>query len=127
MAKCRDAKICSTTIDEMLAEMSPISAALQDSQDYLIGSEQERAALDKAYTSQTKLANMLTTLQEQMVPANYATAVPSNYDDLAQLQGRATVEMVIRKPDKSPFDIMGQNFAEAKMTMVIDGYTGMYW
>lgn len=121
---CRDAKVCKDAIEEIGDQVQPISEALKESMDSLNGSEQERTALDKAYTSQEKMAKALTTLEEQMIPQNYEVEVPSEYDDLPQLKKRATVEMVIRKPDKSPFDINGQNFPEAKMKMVIDGYTG---
>jgi hypothetical protein len=58
-----------------------------------------------------------------MVPAGYVTQVPSDYSDLPQLQGRAVVEMVVRKPDGEVFDVEGVNFKEAKMKMVIDGYS----
>ena len=59
-----------------------------------------------------------------MVPAGYATEVPSDYADLPQLKGRATVEMVLKKANGGPFDVEGTNFPEAKMKMIIDGYTG---
>lgn len=54
--------------------------------------------------------------------AGYQTPVPSNYDDLPQLKGRATVEMVLKKADGEKFNIEGQLFNEAKMKMIIDGY-----
>lgn len=50
--------------------------------------------------------------------------MPSDYDDLPQLKGRATVEMVMKKADGEQFDIEGTLFKEAKMKMIIDGYTG---
>jgi peptidylprolyl isomerase len=121
---CRDAKICTAIVDKMSQEIEPINSSLKDSMDVLNGSEQERTALDKAYASQERLSKLLTSLEEQMVPPNYEVKVPSEYDDLPQLKRRATVEMVFKKPDNQPFDINGQNFAQAKMKMVIDGYTG---
>ena len=54
--------------------------------------------------------------------SGYQTPVPSDYDDLPQLKGRATVEMVVKKADGEKFDIEGQLFSEAKMKMIIDGY-----
>jgi len=84
------------------------------------GSDQERAALDKAYKSQDALQKLLTSLEEQMVPEGYATPVPVEYSDLPQLKGgRATVEFVLRKPGDAPFDVEGVNFPEAKLVMVI--------
>ena len=121
---CRDAKICASAIESIGKEIEPISTALKDSMDSLNGSDQERQALDKAYESQEKMTKYLNTLEEQMIPANYEVKVPSAYDDLPQLKKRATVEMVFKKPDNAPFDVNGQNFPEAKMKMVIDGYTG---
>jgi hypothetical protein len=59
-----------------------------------------------------------------MVPENYVTPVPDAYSDLPQLKKRATVEMTIKKGEGRQFDINGVNIPEAKMTMVIDGYTG---
>jgi len=56
-----------------------------------------------------------------MVPAGYSTPVPRTYSDLPQLKGRATAEFIVTKPDKVPFTIEGKNYAQAKMTMVIDG------
>lgn len=54
--------------------------------------------------------------------SGYETPVPSDYDDLPQLKGRATVEMVVKKADGEKFDIEGQLYNEAKMKMIIDGY-----
>lgn len=53
----------------------------------------------------------------------YETPVPSDYDDLPQLKGRATVEMTVKKPDGEKFDIEGSLYNEAKMKMIIDGYS----
>ena len=54
--------------------------------------------------------------------SGYETPVPSDYDDLPQLKGRATVEMVVKKAEGEKFDIEGQLYNEAKMKMIIDGY-----
>jgi hypothetical protein len=54
--------------------------------------------------------------------SGYQTPVPRDYDDLPQLKGRATVEMVLKKADGEKFNIEGQLFNEAKMKMIIDGY-----
>lgn len=121
-AACRDASVCTSAIETINENLDPLSAALKDSQEAFTGSEQERNALDRAYASQKKAVAALTTLEEQMIPPGYVTPVPSDYNDLPQLQGRAVVEMLVRKPDNSPFDVEGVNFKEAKMRMVIDGY-----
>lgn len=104
--------------------MPPLEESLTASTNYLNGSDQEREALDKSYAIQDSIQKELSDLQEQMVPAGYVTPVPSDYNDLPQLQGRATVEMLVKKPDGESFDIEGKLYKEAKMKMVIDGYAG---
>lgn len=121
---CRDASVCTELMKEIDNMMDPLAAAVKSSQDAFTGSLEERDALDKAYKTQEKAAKLLTKLEEQMVPAGYKTPVLDIYSDLPQLEQRATVEMVIKKatPD-GKFDINGVNFDEARMKMVIDGYT----
>lgn len=121
---CREPAKCSTIIDGMVADIDPLEAALSASQDANRGSEQERKAQDDAYAAQDALQKKLTDLEEQMVPKGYVTPVPDDYADLPQLRGRATVEMLLKKADGGPFDIEGTNYPEAKMKMIIDGYTG---
>jgi cyclophilin family peptidyl-prolyl cis-trans isomerase len=58
-----------------------------------------------------------------MVPAKYVTPVPAEYQDLPQLQGRATVEFILQKSDGSPYVLEGKKFNQAKLIMIIDGYT----
>lgn len=122
-AACRDSAMCADYIASMTEDLDPLTAALKESQDNFQGSEQERASLDRAYAAQRKIVSKLTDLEEQMIPAGYITPVPADYDDMAQLQGRATVEMTMIKPDKSSFNVEGELFKEAKLVMVIDGYT----
>lgn len=121
-ASCRAGTDCTSILNEMAEGLIPLDASVQESSTYLNGSEQERKALDEAYASQQKLTKLLTTLQENMIPDGYVTPVPSDYNDLPQLKGRATIEFVLRKPDGAPFDIEGVNFPEAKLKMIIDGY-----
>jgi peptidylprolyl isomerase len=121
---CRDSTLCSSYIEKTVASFDPLAAALKDSQEAFNGSEQERAALDKAYAAQKNAINFITLIEEQMVPPNYKVPVPSEYKDLPQLQGRATVEMTIVKANKGEtFDVYGSKYNEAKMTMIIDGYS----
>lgn len=107
----------------MVADIDPLEGALSASQDAGRGSEQERKAQDDAYAAQDALQKKLTDLEEQMVPKGYVTPVPDDYADLPLLRGRATVEMVLKKADGGPFDVEGTNYPEAKMKMIIDGYT----
>jgi len=123
VSSCRSPSECTAILNEMTEITGPLSKNIQASQDTLNGSEQERTALDKAYEQQGKLSKKLTELEEQMVPEGYVTPVPSEYDDLPQLKGRATVEFELKKPGDAPFDIEGTNFKVANMKMIIDGYT----
>jgi peptidylprolyl isomerase len=121
---CRDTTECTSIITSMNDLFVPLDASLKDAQTSQNGSDQERAALDSAYKTYDTLQKLLTSLEEQMVPAGYETPVPDSYNDLPQLRGgRATVEFVLQKPGNAPFDIEGVNFPEAKLKMVIDGFT----
>lgn len=122
-ASCREASVCSDILASMKDKLVPLEGSLKDSADSFRGSDQEREALDKSYQTQDLIQKELTTLEEQMIPAGYETPVPGDYADLPQLKGRATVEMTLRKPDGEQFDIEGKLFKEAKMKMIIDGYT----
>eukprot|EP01082_Thalassiosira_pseudonana_P006497 g5818.t1 g5818 contig20:227119-228635(-) len=121
-SSCRDAKLCSSIISDMKTKFEPLESSLRASQDAPNGSDQERDALDKSYRVQDDIQKMLSKLEEQMVPEGYVTPVPEEYRDLPQLQGRATVEMVLKKPNGEQFDIEGTLSKEARMTMIIDGY-----
>lgn len=124
-ASCQSANTCTEYMKEMDAGLDPLVAAIKESQDAFTGSDQERDALDKAYKAQEKVVDLLTKLEEQMIPPGYETPVPPEYSDLPQLKRRAKVEMVIKKGESgAQFDINGVNFPQAKMVMVIDGYTG---
>lgn len=124
VASCRDASQCEALITTLSNDLKPLELALQDSKEALNGSEQERTALDQAYAIQRQMTKTLTALEEQMVPEGYRTIVPPEYNDLPQLQGRATVEMTFQKEDKAPFNVKGVNYPTAKLVMVIDGYVG---
>lgn len=117
---------CQTIIETMKNTLDPLEAALKQSVDAFNGSEQERAALDSAYKEQSTLSKQITALEENMVPKGYKASVPSAYKDLPQLEGRATVEFIIKKPDNAPFRVLGENYPQARLVMVIDGYTGTY-
>jgi len=121
-ASCQNPTMCTNVLNQMVKDLDPLSDALKDSMDSFQGSEQERSALDRAYAAQKQLVDSLTLLEEQMVPAGYYTPIPAEYSDLPQLRGRATIEMVLVKPDGSTFDVAGTTFPKATLTMVVDGY-----
>ena len=123
-ASCRDAKVCSDILASMKDKIEPLEATLKASTDYMNGSDQERDSLDKSYATQDQIQKELSTLEENMIPAGYVTPVPDDYADLPQLQGRATVEMTVKKADGENFDIEGVLFKDANMKMIIDGYAG---
>ena len=122
-ASCRDASICDGYVQSMVRNLDPLAAAITDSQAYMNGSDQERKALDEAYEAQKQVVDTLTQLEEQMIPAGYRTPVPAAYSDMAQLHGRAVVEMkLVKARAGDTFDVEGQSFPEARLKMVIDGY-----
>jgi peptidylprolyl isomerase len=119
---CQDANACSSILASMTERLDPLEDSLRNALDAFNGSDQERAALDKAYESQDSLQKDMTALEEQMIPKGFVRPVPSEYADLPQLQGRATIEFTIKKPDGSPFNVEGVLSKEANLKMVIDGY-----
>lgn len=119
---CRSSDECGSLLSQISDNLVPLESSLKEAQGVLNGSDQERAFLDKSYTKIDEITNLLTKLEEQMIPEGYKTPVPDLYSDLPQLQGRATVEFVLKKADKEPFTIEGKNYDDAKLTMVIDGY-----
>ena len=124
---CRSTTECTSILKQMDTLLDPLDTSLKDASTYLNGSDQERYALDKAYSGQDQLQKLLSTLEEQMVPEGYVTPVPDDYNDLPQLKGgRATVEFVLKKPGNAPFDVEGVNYPQAKMTMIIGKYVCMY-
>lgn len=124
-ASCRDAKVCADLLIKIDEQASPIDAALKESQDAFQGSDQERKALDDAYKAQDEVQKSLTVLEELMVPTGFKTPVPDIYSDLPQLEGgRATIEMVIKKAGNEQFRVEGILYPEAKLKMIVDGFTG---
>ncbi len=80
------------------------------------GSEQERAKLDLAYTQQTQAARYVSELQELMVPAGYSVKVPEEFNALPRLQGRAEVEMLLKKPTAGEkFEIKGKLYDQIQV------------
>jgi len=119
---CRSQEVCGTTLTQISDGLVVLETNVKDAQNFLNGSDQERASLDLSYKKVDAITQLLDKLEEQMVPEGYKTPIPELYSDLPQLEGRATVEFVLRKEGKTPFVIEGKNYEEAKMTMVIDGY-----
>jgi len=87
------------------------------------GSVQERSALDRANAAQAEAADKVSQLEELMVPENWKIDIPEEYKNLPALQGRATVEFVVKKGEAGEsFDIEGELYDKAVLKMVIDGY-----
>ncbi len=114
--------ICKSVLDDMLLSLDALEDALASASNSLYGSDQEREALDTAYKANGNLLKQLTSLEEKMVPRGYKPTVPAEYNDKPQLLGCATVEMVLKKPDGSPFNVEGVLTKEANLKMIIDGY-----
>jgi len=92
------------------------------------GSVQERSSLDRARAAQVSIAEKVSTLEELMVKDDFKVEIPAEFSKLPQLQGRATVEMVLKKgpggegENSDKFDIEGELFDTATLKLTIDGY-----
>jgi peptidylprolyl isomerase len=125
-AACQSPVTCTEYMKQINNGLDPLIESMKASEDAFTGSDQEREALDNAYNAQEKVVDFLTRLEEQMIPDGYETPVPAEYSDLPQLKRRAKVEMVVKKSQSgAQFDVNGVNYPQAKLVMVIDGYTGI--
>eukprot|EP00611_Tribonema_gayanum_P023459 TRINITY_DN493_c0_g1_i1.p1 TRINITY_DN493_c0_g1~~TRINITY_DN493_c0_g1_i1.p1 ORF type:complete len:473 (-),score=145.74 TRINITY_DN493_c0_g1_i1:269-1483(-) len=112
-------------LQTILDKLTPLEAILKSKEG--TGTVAERIKLDDAYAAQEEVADAVGSLQELMVPADYVKEleanIPSEFDKLPRLLGRATVEFVLEKPTKGDkFDVEGTLYDQAKLVMVIDGY-----
>jgi peptidylprolyl isomerase len=112
-------------IQAIIELLDPLEKVLKSSEGS--GTVAERSKLDEAYKVQAKISDAVGELQMLMVPPEYVrdleASIPSEYDDLPRLLGRATVEFTLKKPNGAPFDIEGELFDKARLLMVIDGFT----
>lgn len=109
-------------LGEIDAELVPAIAALSEQNGQ--GSVQERAALDKAKAGQAAASAKLTSLEELMVPDGFTVPIPAEYEALPALQGRAVVEVTLKKGEPGEqFNIEGDLFDKAVLKLVVDGYT----
>lgn len=123
LASVRSAELdkAKAQLSGMQEDLSNAVAALSEQNGQ--GSVQERAALDRAIASQAAAADKLSTLQELMVPEGFKVAVPPEFANLPQLQGRSVVEFELKKGEAGEkFNIDGDLFDKASLKMVIDGY-----
>jgi len=110
------------SLERLLDNFGPVEAAIAGQTAAGSGSVQERASLDSAFELQDVLAKELSTFEETFVPKTFKRNIPEEYAGLPALQGRATVDMIIVKPDGSKYDVDGKLYDDVKLTMVIDGY-----
>ena len=108
--------------NRLLEDIEPLDKAMTSEQSSGSGSLQERENLDTAFAAQSKLSNELSVFEELMVPDDYKRDVPSEYNGLPRLQGRAEVMMVLKKPDGSQYNVDGKLYDKVELKMVIDGY-----
>ena len=110
-------------LGELKAALDPIAAILADTG--AAGSPQERDSLDKAFAAQATAADLVSKVEARLVPAGlkYANA-PPEFKNVPRLDGRARVEWTMVKKDKGgTFAVDGILYKEAKMEMILDGYT----
>jgi hypothetical protein len=54
-----------------------------------------------------------------LVPDDFKRTIPEEFKDLPALQGRAEVEMVIKKPDGSQYDVDGKLYDQVYIYIYI--------
>jgi hypothetical protein len=88
--------------------VEPIKNAIDAEISAGAGSVQEKDYLAAANRAQSALADELSTFEALFVPDDFKRKIPEEYADLPALQGRATVEMTLVKPDGSKYDVDGK-------------------
>eukprot|EP01038_Epipyxis_sp_PR26KG_P006442 gene6442-8863_t len=109
-------------ITQIIDEIKPLEEAIGEELSAGSGSLQQRKGLDNAYAAQEVVSKDLSRLEELLVPDEFKREIPPEYSNLPALQKRAKVEMVIRRPDNSQYDVDGKLYDNVKVTLVIDGY-----
>lgn len=109
-------------LNKLSADIVPFFEIIATTEGAGAGSVQQRGALDKANVLQDVLSKDITALEELMVPDTFKRTIPEEYKGLPVLEKRATVEMIIKKPDNSQFNIDGKLYDQVLLNMVIDGY-----
>lgn len=110
------------SLDKISAGLEPLESAIASEGSTSSGSLQQRDAYDTAFAAQEAVARELSTFEELLVPDDFRRPIPAEYKGLPALQGRAEVEMVLRRPDGSQYDVEGRLFDEVRLRMVVDGY-----
>ena len=104
------------------ADIEPVEQAINAADAAGQGSEQQLNALEQAKKAQSVLSAELSKFEGLLVPDDFRRRIPEEFSNLPQLQGRATVEMVIKRPDGSPYDVDGKLYDQVVLTMTIDGF-----
>ena len=99
-------------------KISPVAEAITAELNAGQGSLQQQSYLDLANTEENNLSAELSTFAELLVPDDYKRDIPEEYKGLPVLQGRAEIEMVIKKPDNSKYDVDGKLYDQVKINMV---------
>ncbi|CAN0402353.1 unnamed protein product [Ascophyllum nodosum] len=87
----------------------------------------ENAKVDEANPVHADIVSNVGKMEAMMVPPDYASKleanIPSDFNSLPRLLGRATVEFLLEKPGGEKFDVNGVLYDKVRLTMVLDGYT----
>ena len=110
------------SLKRLIDDIIPLSSALKSESRTGSGSIQERSFLDQSFELQRALSKELTNFEELLVPDDFRRVIPEEYSNLPVLQGRAVVEMILKKPDGTSYDVEGKLFDQAILKLVIDGY-----
>lgn len=120
----------SKSLARLKEDIGPVKDAINAADSAGQGSVQQLSSLEDAKAAQSVLAAELSYFEGLLVPDDFKRNIPEEFSKLPALQGRAEVEMIIKKADGSQFDVDGKLYNEVKLAMVIDGYnaplTGNY-
>jgi hypothetical protein len=112
----------SKSLARLKEDIGPVKDAINAVESAGQGSVQQLSSLEDAKAAQSILAAELSYFEGLLVPDDFKRNIPEDFLKLPALQGRAEVEMVIKKADGSQFDVDGKLYNEVKLEMVIDGY-----
>eukprot|EP00440_Ansanella_granifera_P015256 gb/GFBE01016583.1/.p1 GENE.gb/GFBE01016583.1/~~gb/GFBE01016583.1/.p1 ORF type:complete len:498 (+),score=124.09 gb/GFBE01016583.1/:1-1494(+) len=116
----------SATLDAIVPELKKILKDLEVGAAAEMGSAREQDMVDAVGNCAAKAQELVGKFEELVVPPDFLPKVPDYAASLPRLNGRATVEWTLKRgPDSGPksYAIDAVIYPEAKLTMVLDGWS----
>jgi len=114
-------------LKDIQGELTVLAGAIDKGGNASAGTVKDEDAEAAAMQSVVKCQGLIGSLEEMMVPADYAAPVPKDVDgSLPRLNGRATVEFKIQRPpgsDAKKYTIDAELYEEATFKVVCDGWS----